>query len=58
MKDQENKTAAVCFCKDKRPLETLVAQSDVKDTTKSDTIHAISHDRPKPWSMFGEWYWI
>jgi len=58
MKDQDNTTNALCYCKDAPPLKRLSTTKESNETIASNVINPINSDRSKPWSVFGEWYWI
>ena len=58
MKDQDNKTNALCYCKDSSRAKRLSTTRDAKETIKDSVMNPLTMDRTKPWSVFGEWYWI
>jgi hypothetical protein len=58
MKDKDNNTNALCYCKDSLPLKRLSSKEESKGTVKDTLTNGMNHDKSKPWSVFGEWYWI
>lgn len=58
MKDQDNTTNALCYCKESRPLKRLPVKEDSKEIMRDAITNTMNHDKSKPWSVFGEWYWI
>ncbi len=58
MKDNDNTTNALCYCKDSVPLKRLSLKEESKETIRDTVTKTMTIDKSKPWSVFGEWYWI
>jgi hypothetical protein len=58
MKDQDTKTNALCYCKDSTPIKRVSGTTKAREAIKDNVMNPLNTDRTKPWSVFGEWYWI
>lgn len=58
MNDQDAKTSALCYCKASTPLKRVSGTTKTRETIKDTVMNPLNTDRTKPWSVFGEWYWI
>jgi hypothetical protein len=58
MKDQDNKTNVLCYCKEQLLVQRTALTDDTKTSASGKQLKKIHGDREQPWSVFGEWYWI
>ena len=59
MKDQDNKTNAICYCKSNTAVDNYIPKAESKSTSIRHNQNKIDAGaKQQPWSMFGEWYWI
>lgn len=58
MKDLDNKTNNLCYCKDYQLAERHVPKGDDKEEVLGKKIEKSFGEKAQPWSVFGEWYWI
>ena len=59
MKENDTMTNALCYCKDRTALKRLSPKEENKEPVRDAITHNnLNLDKSKPWSVFGEWYWI
>lgn len=58
MKDQDNKTSSICYCKNNKAIEQDTTKSMEKQLSAGDTKDKIDRGNKQPWSMFEGWYWL
>ncbi len=59
MKEQDNKTTSICYCKgNKGTTELFVPKDEEKLISERNTQNKIDAGKKQPWSMFEGWYWL
>jgi hypothetical protein len=58
MKDQDNETNVICYCKDHLPLQRLGSEEDTQIVNAGKQLKKADGEKDKLWSVFGELYWI
>jgi hypothetical protein len=59
MKERDTTTDVLCCCKDGTALKKLSPKEENREIARDAiTNNNMNIDKSKPWSVFGEWYWI
>ena len=58
MKNEDTKITTLCHCGEDRPTEKQSIKNESKPASLKNQLTKTTTETSKPWSVFGDLYWI